>query len=133
MCVVDPGGKKGTQFDGFKLELKDQNNKKSAAEKYFRQDHRYKNDDYYCLKPYSDEDPQKWKQYNMIEYRKAYTQEALEKVQVYNFDNRLNNFVDPKVFKLFTKSKRSSHKAWKETYNLWTRRLPPHYDLNTGI
>ena len=128
MCVVDPGGEEGTTFEGAKLELKDQINKKSAADLYFSQYHRYKKEDYYCLKPFSHNNPKRWNQYDMEKYRKAYTKEALENVPVYKFDNRLNNFVDPKVHKVFTKTEKSSYQSWKETYNLWVRRIPPYHD-----
>ena len=133
MCSVNSSGKTGTTFEGENIELKNQKNKETAVGKYFSNLHRYKTDDYYCLKPDSNKDPQKWEQYDPEGYRKASTKEALQSVHTYTFDNRLNNFEDPKVLKMFTKTRKKSHKAWRETYAMWTRRIPVFYGKPEGI
>ena len=52
--------------------------------------------------PYSHKDPQKWKTYDMHEYRRAFSKEKLRSVAQYKYDNNFLNWVDPKVLK-FTK------------------------------
>ena len=68
MCSVAPGGKTGTTFEDEHLDLEDQKNEETAVGKFFSLLHRYKTDDYYCIKPNSNKDPQKWEQYNMDDY-----------------------------------------------------------------
>ena len=133
ICVRSPGGEEGTDFDDYHLELHDQVHETFLAEElYFSHHHRFKTEDYYCLKPYSHKDPAKWKQYDMEEYRAAYTEDALDKVHTYKHDVRLNNFADPKVLKAFTKKEKKSLKAWKETYNMWMKRIPSFFDVDKG-
>ena len=72
--------------------------------------------DYRCLVPYSDKDPTKWKTYEMHDYRRAFSENQLKKVDQFKFDNNFANLVDPKVLKYFTKSIKSSKKAWMKTY-----------------
>ena len=132
MCSVAPGGKEGTSFDNHHLDLKDQDNKKTAIKNYYSTLHRWKTDDYYCLKPYSNKDPEKWEQYNMEEFRKAFTKEALANVKTYKFDIRLNNLVDPKVLKMFTKKEKKSYKSWMGAYFLRMKRMPSFFDINKG-
>ena len=69
-----------------------------------------------CLVPYSHKDPTKWKTYEMHDYRKAFSEETLKKVDQFKYDNNLFNWEDPKVLKYFTKSRKSAKKAWKKTY-----------------
>ena len=57
MWSMDPGGKTGTTFEGEDLELKDQNNEKTAIGNFFSTLHRFMTDDYYCLKPDHEKDP----------------------------------------------------------------------------
>ena len=52
----------------------------------------------------------------MHDYRKAFSEEALKKVDQFKYDNNLFNWEDPKVLKYFTKSRKSAKKAWKKTY-----------------
>ena len=52
----------------------------------------------------------------MHDYRKAVSEEELEKVDQFKYNNNFENFVDPKVLKYFTKSTKSVKKAWKKTY-----------------
>ena len=59
MCTINPGGKELTFFENIILKLEDQNNTEKASEIYFINGHRYKSDDYYCLKPESNKDPNK--------------------------------------------------------------------------
>ena len=124
MCSMDPGGEKGTTFEGEHLELKDQSNEKTAVGNYFSTLHRFMTDDYYCLKPDDKKDPKYWEQYDMESFRKAFTKEALDNVRTYKYDKNLNNFVDPKVLKVFTKNEKRSYKAWRESYLLQMRRIP---------
>ena len=100
------------------LELKDQENKDTASELFFSEQHIYKNWDYRCLVPYSHKDPTKWKTYEMHDYRRAFSKKTLKSVDQYKYDNNFFNWVDPKVLKYFTASKRSMKKAWKETYGI---------------
>ena len=100
------------------LELKDQTNKETASELFFSGQHMYKNWDYRCLVPYSHKDPTKWRTYEMHDYRRAFNKETLKSVDQYKYDNNFFNWVDPKVLKYFTASKRSMKRAWKETYGI---------------
>ena len=52
----------------------------------------------------------------MHDYRKAVSEEELEKVDQFKYDNNFENFVDPKALKYFTKSTKNVKKAWKKTY-----------------
>ena len=52
----------------------------------------------------------------MHDYRKAVSEEELEKVDRFKYDNNFENFVDPKALKYFTKSTKNVKKAWKKTY-----------------
>ena len=72
--------------------------------------------DYRCLVPYSDKDPTKWKTYEMHDYRRAFSENQLKKVDQFKFDNNFANLVDPKVLKYFIRSTKSSKRAWKKTY-----------------
>ena len=54
----------------------------------------------------------------MHDYRKAFSEETLKKVDKFKYDNNFFNWEDPKVLKYFTKSKKSIKKAWKKTYGL---------------
>ena len=133
MCVKLPGGKEGTHFESIKLKLEDQTNRETAGEIFFSTGHRYKSEDYYCLKPDSNKDPEKWEQYQMEKYREAYTKEVLEAVPTYKYNNKLNNFVDPDVLKMFTKVGKKSLEAWQSTYNLWMRKIPSFYSVKKGL
>ena len=97
-------------------ELKDQKNKITASNFLESEQSLYKTWDYRCLVPYSDKDPTKWKTYEMHEFRRAFNEETLKKVDKFKYDNNMFNWVDPKVLKYFTKSKTSLKKAWKKTY-----------------
>ena len=97
-------------------ELKDQKNKITASNFLESEQSLYKTWDYRCLVPYSDKDPTKWKTYEMHEFRRAFNEEKLKKVEKFKYDNNMFNWVDPKVLKYFTKSKTSLKKAWKKTY-----------------
>ena len=78
--------------------------------------HIYKDWDYRCLVPYSHKDPNKWKTYDMHNYRKASSEDRLERVDQYKHDNNFFNWIDPKVLKKFTKSTKSVKTTWKKTY-----------------
>ena len=99
-----------------KLELKDQKNIVTARDFFYNEQWMYKAWDYRCLVPYSDKDPTKWKTYEMHDYRKAFNEESLEKVDQFKYDNNFENFEDPKVLKYFSKSAKNARKAWRKTY-----------------
>ena len=99
-------------------ELKDQKNKITASNFLESEQSLYKTWDYRCLVPYSDKDPTKWKTYEMHEFRRAFNEEKLKKVEKFKYDNNMFNWVDPKVLKYFTKSKTSMKRAWWKTYGL---------------
>ena len=99
-----------------KLELKDQKNIVTASEFFSSMQYMYKAWDNRCLVPYSDKDPTKWKTYEMHDYRKASSEDELKKVDKFKYDTNFFNWGDPKVLKYFTKSTRSSRKAWKKTF-----------------
>ena len=96
--------------------MKDQKNVVGASELFSSEQHIYKNWDYRCLVPNSHKDPQKWKTYDMHDYRTAFSEETLNKVKQFKYDNHFNNWVDPKVLKDFTNSTKSMRKAWKKSY-----------------
>jgi len=111
-----PHGNSNSVFDDRDLELKDQKNRVTASELFFSVQHMYKDWDYRCLVPYSHKDPRKWKTYEMHDYRKAFSEEKLKKVEQFKYDNNFHNWEDPKVLRYFTKSTKSVRKAWKKTY-----------------
>ena len=96
--------------------MKDQKNTVTASELFFSVQHMYKDWDYRCLVPYSHKDPRKWKTYEMHDYRQAFSEEKLKKVEQFKYDNNFHNWEDPKVLKYFAKSTKSLRKAWKKTY-----------------
>ena len=61
----------------------------------------------------------------MHDYREAFSEEKLKKVDQFKYDNNFFNWEDPKVLKYFTKSRRSTRKAWKKTYGF------PYVSRNT--
>ena len=88
----------------------------TASKLFINVQHMYKKRDYRCLVPNSHKDPRKWKTYDMHDYRTAFSEEKLDKVKQFKYDNNFNNWVDPEVLKSFTKSKKSMRKAWKKSY-----------------
>ena len=90
--------------------------KQTARELFLSVEHIQNKPDYRCLVPYSHKDPKKWKTYDMHDYRTAFSEEKLNKVQQFKYDNNFNNWVDPKVLKSYTKNKKSMRKAWKNSY-----------------
>ena len=52
----------------------------------------------------------------MHDFRKASNEGELKRVDKFKYDNNFFNWGDPKVFKYFTKSKKSMKKAWKKTF-----------------
>lgn len=116
MCTKPPGRKEDTKFDIKSLELRSQKNKIHASDIFFSKDFIYKSDDYHCLAPNSHRNASRWKNYDLEKYRTAYDEETLKKVPTYKYDNRLYNFVDPKVWKLFTKSEKVGRRTWRKVY-----------------
>ena len=94
----------------------DLKNSMAASELYYSVQHIYKDWDYRCLVPYSHKNPNKWKTYDMHDYRKAFKEKQLKEVDQFKYDNNFINWEDPKVLKYFTKSRKSAQKAWKKTY-----------------
>ena len=131
MCTTPPGGIDHTTFDSASdIMLKTHNNTISAGEIFFSTNYIYKNPDYFCLKPYSNKDPKKWHKYELEGFRKASDKDQLKKVRTFKYDNNLNNFVDPKVLKTFTKSEKIGRKIWRDTYGYqFTRQVPGYYSF----
>jgi hypothetical protein len=129
MCTMPPGGKEYTEFDGLEdLKLESQKNVLKANDLFFSTEHIYKDDDYHCLKPDSHKKKEKWRKYEMEKYKEAYSPETLESVPTFKYDNKLYNFVDPEVFKSFTKNERSGRKNWRKTYGFYyTKQIPGFY------
>ena len=69
---MDPDDKAGTTFEGEDLELKDQNNEKTAIGNFFSTLHGFMTDDYYSLKTDDKKDPRYREQYDMESYRKHF-------------------------------------------------------------
>ena len=134
MCTTPPGGVDHTVFDGVSdIKLETQNNTISAGDLFFSTNYIYKNDDYYCLKPNSHKNPKKWHRYELEGFRKASDKNQLEKVRTFKYDNYLNNFVDPKVFKMMTKSEKKGRKIWKNTYGYqYTKQIPGYYSFKVN-
>jgi hypothetical protein len=109
-----------------KLELKDQKNKEKAYETFL-------SGQTYCLKPYSHEDPQKWRKYEMDSYRQAYDLKTLKNVRTFKYD-KYYNFVDPKVFKLFTKNEMNVRRIMKKSYrHYFTKSIPGYHGGNYSL
>merc|ERR1719369_824063 len=126
MCTYPPGHKDNTIFDiEQKEEVKNQKNIVTADEIFFSDQHVYRSDNYYCLKPYSHENPRKWRRYEVAGFRKSFNKEMLENTTTFKFDKYLYNFVDPKIFNTFTKNDRKASKIWKKSYQWrYMRRVP---------
>ena len=99
------------------LKLKDQKNTVTAGDLFNNVQSMFVWD-YRCLVPFSHKNPNKWKTYEMHDYRKASNEKELEKVDRFKYDNNFFNWKDPKVLKYFIKSKKSLKQAWKKTYGL---------------
>jgi len=88
----------------------------------------YKGVDTRCLKPDSNEDPEKWEHYDPDDFADALTQSELEKAKTVKFDKRLYNFEDPEVFDEMTGDDYKKH--FMETYGFdYVSRLD--HDYNT--
>jgi len=126
MCTYPPGHKDNTIFDiEQKEEVKNQKNIVTADEIFFSDQHVYRSDNYYCLKPYSHENPRKWRRYEVAGFRQSFNKEMLENTTTFKFDKYLYNFVDPKIFNTFTKNDRKASKIWKKSYQWrYMRRVP---------
>ena len=126
MCTYEPGGRDNTIFDiDHDIELKDQKIQIKANHIFFNDHHIFKAGDYRCLKPESDEDPEKWHTYEVEGFRQAYNNEMLENTTTFKYDNYLYNFVDPKVFEAFTKNEKKGRKIWKKSYSFQYTRMAP--------
>ena len=66
----------------------------------------------------------------MESYRSAFDLKTLKKVRTFKYDKYLYNFVDPKVFKSFTKSEKYGKKHWKKSYGFqYTKMIPGNNDV----
>ena len=93
----------------------------------------YKNWDYRCLAPGSHEDPTKWGVLNGFKFGKAASNKQLKKVRTIKYDKNFNNWIDPGVFKKFTK-KSTVKKAWAATYGFnVTRNQRWHLNKDNSI
>ena len=72
--------------------------------------------DYRCLVPYSHKNPKKWKTYEMHDYREAFNEKQLKKVDQFNYYKNVDTNLDPEFMKYFTKSTKSLKNVWKKTY-----------------
>ena len=126
MCTNPPGNQDDTVFDiNSTLELKTQKNELTANEIFFSENSIYKSDDYYCLKPDSHEDPKRWRRYDIIGYRKAFNKKMLDNTATFKYDKYLYNWVDPKVFKAFTRKEKKGKEIWRKTYGFhFTKMIP---------
>ena len=67
-------------------------------------------------------------------YRKAYSQKTFKRVDQFKYDNNFNNFIDPKVLKYFTKSRKNLQKAGRKTYGFPYVTTTPLLDgIDSGI
>ena len=127
MCTHEPGGEH-TDFDEFhEIKLETQKNKIMAKDIYFKDEYIYKNDDYHCIKPDSHDDPEKWRKYEVDAFRKAFNQEMLDDAETFKYDKYLYNFVDPEVFKAFTRKEEKGSKIWGKSYGHYYNRMIPGY------
>ena len=126
MCTYSPGYKDNTIFDmEHKIKSKKGMNKVTADEIFFSDQHVYRSHNYYCLKPYSHEYPEKWHRYEVAGYRQAFNKEMLNNTRTFIYDKYLYNFVDPKIFNAFTKNDRKASKIWKKSYEWhYMKRVP---------
>ena len=123
MCTYPPGNKANTDFD-MKHQTK-MSNKISAKEIFFSDHHKNYNDNNYCIKPESHEDPKQWLRYELKGFRQAYTKEMLENTKKFKYDKYFSNFEDPEVFKLYTKNEKTAIKKFKKVYkNHFVSRVP---------
>ena len=51
-------------------------------------------------------------------FRAAKNQSELDKVDTFKYDNNFNNWEDPKVMEMYTKSDKSMKRTWKKSYGL---------------
>ena len=77
-----------------------------ASELYLSLELIYKTWDYRCLVPYSHTNPEKWHTYDMHNYRAAFNKDMLKNVDTFKYDNNFNNWIDPKVMREYTRSKK---------------------------
>ena len=101
-----------------KMETKDQENTLTGSQIYMRHESIYKDYDYRCLKPFSHDDPEKWRTYEMHEFREAANKTQLAEVNSFKYDKNFHNWIDMEVLKDFTKSKKAIKKAWKKSYRI---------------
>ena len=88
----------------------------SASELFNSLQHIYKSWDYRCIAPNTDDDPTKWKSYDMHGFRAASSLETLEKVATFKYNPLFNNWQDPEVLKAYTIGKGAPRKPWKSAY-----------------
>ncbi|XP_023345922.1 uncharacterized protein LOC111714920 [Eurytemora carolleeae] len=121
MCTLRIGGNETyTAFSAYEMhanttlqDSKDENENK-AKEDFYLPSHMYKQPDYRCLNPDSNEDPTKWGAYNPNQFAIALSKKEQEKVTTYPFNNRFLNFEDPEVLKYMTGKNKTQ--KWREVF-----------------
>ena len=92
------------------------NDQKINAEMGFKTDMKmWKNNDFRCLKPKEDLNPEEWPHYEMQGYRAAKNKEELENVKEIIFDKYFFNLEDPQIFMEMIKGAKREN-IWKRTY-----------------
>ena len=113
MCT----SKDGTFFKktGDITELKNKQGTMDAAVHFDIDERLYKKNDFRCLKPDSNKNPEKWSHYNMEEYRRAITEDQLKTVKEIKHDKYFFNFENPEIFKKMMDLKKGP-KIWRKTF-----------------
>ena len=75
----------------------------------------WKVNDFRCLKPKEDVNPEDWPHYEMHGYRAAKNKEELENVKEIAFDKYFFNLEDPRIFMEMMKGAKRKE-IWKSTY-----------------
>ena len=61
----------------------------------------------------------------MVKYKTAVTNKEWKKVSSFKYDGGFNNWIDPRVLKKYTSSKKSAKKSWKDSYGFKIVRFLP--------
>ena len=134
----DPSGKSYSVFDdivGFfppifyivvisflQTELRLKDNKITASELFYSM--QMWEGDYRCLVPYSHKNPKKWKTYEMHDYREAFNEKQLKKVDQFKYGSNVGLVWDLELLKNTTKSTKSVKNVWKKSYGFPYVALP---------
>jgi len=94
--------------------MMNKNGTENALSNIYSRDNFLKRQDTRCLKPYSDDDPEKWEHYDPDDFADAVDEAQLSKAKSVKFDKRFFNLEDPAVFEKMTG--KDFKKQMKETY-----------------